>query len=211
MKRTVTFVLVIGLAVSGMIVAQELNLKFSGSSGQPTIQNGEVLNYAQSSDFQRGHILVFNSDRTFNGQTIKYVKRLVGIPGDRIEMVKGRVFLNGKKLEEQYAVPYWIQKKNFDDCSYLANSDFWPFRKANEVNKLRPESPCDKPKTGYKTTPFVLKNDQYFVIGDNRSPGGSEDSRAFGPISRSAVIGVAVSVGDPIRKLEPPTEFYQFK
>jgi signal peptidase I len=129
-----------------------------------------------------------------------YIKRIVGVPGDKIMLEKGILTVNGIKINENHTVPYWKKQQSLDDCSYLANSDFWNFNRAAEANKLRPESPCGeaKPSPKYVATPFVLKSNQYFVMGDNRSPGGSEDGRAFGPVTLDELAGRATFVWWPL-------------
>lgn len=201
----------------------------SGSSDRPSIQDGErvfVPKYEMwlarlgIMSFKRGDLVVLKPPKDagrvqpmpivgnfFPNLTYKpfYIKRIVAVPGDTLSLVKGILTVNGVKLNENHTVPYWKKQQSFDDCSYLANSDYWNFNKAAEANKLRPESPCgeDKAKPGYKITPFKLKNNQYFVMGDNRSPGGSEDGRAFGPVTLEELAGRATFVWwSPFRRDE---------
>ncbi len=141
-----------------------------------------------------------------------YIKRIVGVPGDKILLDKGILTINGTKINENHTVAYWKKQQSFDDCSYQTNSEFWNFHKAAEANKLRPESPCgdEKAKLGYKLTPYVLKANQYFVMGDNRSPGGSEDSRIFGPITQDEVAGRATFVWWPLFRRDESTKELKF-
>jgi signal peptidase I len=178
-------------------------VRFAGSSGLPALKDNEWLIYSRATDIQRGQFLLFwNNGR---GYPALYVKRVVGLPGDEILMVRGKLSINGQVLEETEIVTYWKQQGSFDDCSYLANSDYWFFR---AENPSRPESPCpesipsraDKAvPSGYKPTPYVVPENSYFVMGDNRSPGGSEDSRAFGAVSEASIRGVLRFVGFPPR------------
>ncbi len=137
-----------------------------------------------------------------------YIKRIVGVPGDKLLLEKGILTVNGIKINENHTVTYWKKQQSFDDCSYLANSEYWNFNKVAEANKLRPESPCgeDKAKAGYKPAAFVLKSDQYFVMGDNRSPGGSEDGRAFGPVTLNELAGRATFVWWPLFRRDETTK-----
>ncbi len=183
-----------------------------GSSDAPTIRDGDVLWLSKSLSYQRGQfiLLYVNSSRTtIAGTRPKYLKRLIGLPNDTISMHKGRITLNGKLLEETYTIPYWKKQNSFDDCSYLANSDYWNFQ---PENPLRPESPCGStaPKD-YKPKPLQLGADEYFVVGDNRSPGGSEDSRAFGVVSGADFISAVQFMGFPPKRFEIPEEFNNIK
>ena len=201
----------------------------SGSSDLPSIRDGErvfVPKYEMwfsklgIMSYKRGDLVVLKPPKDAGriqpmpliGNLIPsltykpfYIKRIVGVPGDKISLEKGILTVNGVKVNENHTVNYWKKQQSFDDCSYLANSDYWNFHKAAEANKLRPESPCgeEKAKAGYKITPFLLKNNQYFVMGDNRSPGGSEDGRAFGPVTLNDLAGRATFVWwSPFRRDE---------
>ncbi len=82
-----------------------------------------------------------------------YIKRVIGIEGDIVEIKDGQVYLNGEVLEEAY----------LDDDAYTHIYD---------------ESYWEIPK------------DSLFVLGDNRNPGASKDSRVFGYVSASTIKGV---------------------
>jgi signal peptidase I len=107
-------------------------------------------------DPRRGEIAVFHAppeakQRCTEGGT--FLKRVIGIPGDRVTERNGTFYLDGKKLSEGYVDSY--------------NRD--------SVTKAWPR----------------LGKDEYFMMGDNRI--GSCDSRAWGPVSRSAFIGPVVA------------------
>lgn len=89
-----------------------------------------------------------------------YVKRVVGMPGDSLAVKRGRVFINGKQLSEPY-LPGTDDCRNNDDIA----------------------TDCNFP------TPVTIPAGHYFMMGDNRDDGGSYDSRYWGPVSGSSVIG----------------------
>ena len=109
-----------------------------------------------------------------------FIKRIVAIAGDVVKLENGKLSVNGTKINETHNVPYWQTEDNFDDTSYLANSKSWPFRKTD--NKIE----------------YTVPKNQYFVMGDNRSPGGSEDSRVFGPVTADEFSGRATFVWWPL-------------
>ncbi|HWC15451.1 MAG TPA: signal peptidase I [Terriglobales bacterium] len=120
---------------------------------------------------QRGDIVVFFSVET---PGMHVVKRVIGIPGDRIHLRDGSVYRNGQALKEPYVihslgdqVPY---RDNFPAIPPQLAGDSvipgWPLRDGEDV---------------------VVPPDRYFVMGDNRDV--SHDSRYFGLIPREKIIG----------------------
>jgi signal peptidase I len=107
------------------------------------------------SDYKRGDIIVFEPPEGYqeNGQDIPFVKRVIGVPGDTVEIRDGAVWVNDVKLDEPYLFPG-------------QPTEAW-----TEVTK------------------WVVPEGYLFVLGDHRA--ASQDSRAFGPIPRSSVIGRA--------------------
>jgi signal peptidase I len=124
---------------------------------------------------RRGDVIVFAYPRDPNQD---YVKRVIGTPGDTVEMRQGRVAVNGEPLAEPY-----IQR--IDPRNDVVSSDFaW-----QRPYYLAP-SPGDR--VGYQPSrdtwgPLVVPADEYFVLGDNRDD--SSDSRYWGFVDASAVKG----------------------
>jgi signal peptidase I len=172
----------------------------------PSIQDRDVLWVKRFSSFQRGEVALLyppkNAPQSMSvlGTRVRFVKRILGIPGDRLWMSKGRFWLNGKLLEESYTLPYWIKQDNWDNISYLANSNDWVFWKTADPNPCNTSNPNCKPRS------ILLKSDEYFVVGDNRSPGGSEDSRVFGAVEKADMLGTVQWIGFLPKSLEIPQE-----
>ncbi len=105
-------------------------------------------------DFKRGDIVVFNPPAGWvQSDGTPYIKRVIGIGGDTIDIHDGKVFVNGIALDEPY------------------------------VYEGQPTTASDGQST------WVVPQGDLFVMGDHRE--NSADSRVFGPISRSSVIGRA--------------------
>jgi signal peptidase I len=136
----------------------------------PTRWMGALLPYR---DIQRNDIAVFFSPEQ---QGLFLVKRIIGIPGDRIHLRDGTVYRNGEKLVEPFA-----QHKlgNFDP--YRDNFPAVPpLGIPNE--KWRQELPSH-----IQGEDMVVPPDSYFAMGDNRD--NSYDSRFWGFIPRKNIIG----------------------
>ena len=86
-------------AVAALIATLVLPvLQIEGTSMEPTLVNGDIVLLTKTTAFGRGDICGF----AWNNKIL--VKRVIGIPGDWIEMdTDGTVYLNGEKLEEPYA------------------------------------------------------------------------------------------------------------
>lgn len=89
------------------------------------------------------------------------IKRIVGLPGETVQMQGGEVYINGQKLAEDYSV------ESLEPGSY----DPYPFA---------------------DTEPLTIPSGHYFLLGDNRK--NSEDSRIWGALKRSTILGKFVRV-----------------
>jgi len=101
---------------------------------------------------KRGQIVVFFKSSSRDEDAL--IKRVIGLPGDTIELRAGAVLVNGALLDEPYVNGATTECS--DTCGLL-----------------------------------LLGPDQYFVLGDNRS--NSLDSRVFGPIPASQIVGRVVA------------------
>ena len=122
-------------------------------------------------DIARGDIVVFH-----HPQPPLLVKRVVGIPGDRLHIEDGRVTVNGVTLEEPYAA--------FEPAAPNPFRDDFPAREYTdpEVDPVWWRQMQSLVKDG----DLVVPKDQYFVLGDNRNH--SKDSRFWGFVPREAIM-----------------------
>lgn len=93
------YVLTIVAAVAVLIATLILPvLQIEGKSMEPTLVNGDIVLLTKTTNFDRGELCGFS----WNNKLL--IKRVIGIPGDWIEIdTDGTVYLNGEKLEEPYA------------------------------------------------------------------------------------------------------------
>jgi signal peptidase I len=109
--------------------------------------------------YTRGDIIVFNPPSSWaEGGDVPFIKRIIGLPGDHVELRDGKVFVNGIELNEPYI---------FVDPGV----------------PLRTE-----PQPG-GASEWLVPDGDLLVMGDHRNQ--SADSRSFGPVPISSVIGRA--------------------
>ena len=121
------------------------------------------------SEPERGDVVVFKLP---SNTSINYIKRVIGLPGDRLQMKAGKLFLNGHLVDqyndgnfkhvynnqyEQFLDKYKEKLDNGRSYSILNMNDFQPLDNTKE---------------------FIVPDSHYFMMGDNRD--NSLDSRANG-------------------------------
>ena len=104
------YVLTIVAAVSVLIATLVLPvLQIEGKSMEPTLVNGDIVLLTKTVNFDRGDLCGFS----WNNKLL--IKRVIGIPGDWIEIdTDGTVYLNGERLEEPYAQQLAIGECDLD-------------------------------------------------------------------------------------------------
>src|SRR5688572_5788897 len=120
---------------------------------------------------RRGEVIVFVPP---HDPTKNYVKRLIGLPGDTLEMRGKVLYRNGRRQVENY-----VRHSGLGD-TYTAGMN-WQcrFRPADARGRCRP--------TRDSWGPVVVPENHYMVLGDNRDD--SEDSRYWGFVERTALRG----------------------
>jgi signal peptidase I len=131
---------------------------------------------------RRGDIVVFFSPR--DGQRL--VKRVVGVPGDTIELRNDSLVLNGKPVEYQPIAQELLQDVAVTD---RANSVFAVEQLAGHRHAVA-AIPSLSALRNYG--PFLVPAGRYFMMGDNRD--NSFDSRYFGTVKRQRIVGQATAV-----------------
>jgi len=167
---------------------------------------GNTLPFLPQREIVRGDIIVFKypgnrynprRDESPNNRPIvtNYVKRVIGLPGDRISIEGRNVIVNGTPLPE-----HRIEADDNGDESPL-NVKTDPPRKPGETYDVyyHSDSGDDQSSEDYDAfthegngKELVVPQNKYFVMGDNRE--NSEDSRYWGFVPREFVIGRAMFV-----------------
>jgi len=137
---------------------------------------------AQWDDPKRGEVVVLFSP--FDGKRL--VKRVVGIPGDRIQLKDNQLYVNGKMIEYDAVDP-----KMIDDIP-SAERPMFHFSLEDLTGRKHPVMITPGRGTLDSFDTIQVPQNHYFMMGDNRD--NSFDSRMFGPVDRNQIVGRAVAV-----------------
>lgn len=134
-------------------------------------------------DPQKGDIVVLFSPE----DNIRLVKRVIGTPGDKIEMKNNILFINGERLDYSE-----LPEERFEGLEdNLINQAEFAYENLNG----RKHAVMSIPRLASDRrsfAPITLPKDKYFIMGDNRD--NSSDSRVFGFADRKLIIGEATNV-----------------
>ena len=128
-----------------------------GESMSPTFEEKDKILISKISDIQRFDMVVFDAPDADE----KYIKRVIGLPGDTVEMKDDVLYINGKATDEPY------------------------------LDEIKKDLIFDKLTGDFSLTEITgesrVPEGSIFVMGDNRLY--SKDSRFFGFVSEKAIMG----------------------
>ena len=118
--------LVVSLAISAFIIVFLYQpVKVEGTSMMPSLDDQErifVNKYVYRLEpIQRGDIVVFRYPRD---PSKSFIKRVIGLAGDRIRIEGGEVFVNGQGLEEDYVPPAYADQRSYSEIVVPPHSYF---------------------------------------------------------------------------------------
>ena len=155
-------------------------VRVDGRSMYPTLKDGEFgftnVGGVLLNGVERGDIVVVTMEES--GQKTHWVKRVIGLPGETVSCVNDVIYINGKVLDEtKYIDPDYRQSlvDKFGYFNKVPNADNTNVEDFEEVK---------------------LKDDEYYVMGDNRPY--SKDSRYVGPVKKSQIFAKNMLVLLPI-------------
>ncbi|WP_295755930.1 signal peptidase I [Undibacterium sp.] len=162
--------------------------KFTYGIRLPVI-NKKVLSL---NDPQRGDVMVFKYPEN---PSLDYIKRVVGVPGDKVVYKNKRLSVNGQDIAYE-ALPDFLDEEHLNYSSqYSENLTGVKHRILNDVQRppfvSDPHSFPNRELCSYDESGFscTVPKDQYFMMGDNRD--NSLDSRYWGFVPDQNIVGKA--------------------
>lgn len=157
----IRYYLVDTIAISGYSMFPNYN-NYSDPAKQDVIQI-DLLS-PRFGDYRRGEVVVLRAPITCDSNQSLVIKRVIGIPGDKIIFENGKVLVQGIETDNLAVI--------LDESKYLSREI------ATFKNVVSLEDRFEEP---------ILGKDEYFVMGDNR--GKSKDSRYCGKIAKETILG----------------------
>lgn len=146
----------------------------SGDSMNPNILNGESVLVSYISDVDRFDVVVLKVTKEDNVKVYEdsfYIKRIIGMPGDKVRWLNKNLYINDKLVDETFFPEGYLE-------GIKVTNDF------NGLFKYKDDE-------GQIHTTYIIPEGYYFVMGDNRFGTSSKDSRDIGLIPEENIIGVA--------------------
>ena len=224
-------------------------VKVDGESMMTTLQDGEVMvvtkfNYStlylelpwgthkSGEDCTSSKVALFGNPSRFDVVIVRYpkrgdvnfVKRVVGLPGDTVELKEGYLYVNGERYEEPYIEDSYRDSRMSISWNYSAHlvpkkGDVITLKDGvvtlngeeldssviyagvyDGVNRVIINSGRlflnDENMPTTADTTITVDQDNYFVMGDHRN--NSNDSRSQGAISRDMIVGKVAAVAWPL-------------
>jgi signal peptidase I len=141
------------------------------------VANSKVMEMGQP---KRGEVAVF---RFPGNPSINYIKRVVGVPGDRILYKDKKLYINGKVMEHTDGRSYYFASGGEAQGEALRLTEGLDGVKHDILTTTRPDVPLPE---------IIVPQGKYFVMGDNRDH--SNDSRFWGFVPDDNLVGRAFLV-----------------
>jgi signal peptidase I len=157
---------------------------------------GPVMPFLPQREIRRGDIVVFkypsniNTDKEVVQYKTLFIKRVIGLPGETVEVKGANVYVDGKLLPE-YSVTV-LDRNLGNDKAELKQLQYPTPRAGEPYTVYHSPTPNESGFNNAVKRPFRVPEGHYFVMGDNRD--NSADSRVWGTVPRDLIVGRALFV-----------------
>lgn len=163
----------------------------SGHSMDPTLKDGTYLVSNKLSNLKRFDMVVAQ-ELDENGKPYSVVKRIIGMPGDKLEYKNDVLYINGVEVSEPYLDEYLNKFKSGELESEYNYDDNMKFRAkvSPSFTTQDNDSATGEPNENISVFKVEVPTTGYFLMGDNRLV--SKDSRQVGAFPRENIVGKVV-------------------
>jgi signal peptidase I len=131
---------------------------------------------------QRGDLVVF---RPPHDPGENYVKRCIGIPGDTVQVINKRIYINGELYHDEKFTQY-VSDAILPSGTQMVD----PYKNNRSNSEMLDEDIRPFPSFRDNSSPIIVPEGKYFMMGDNRDV--SLDSRMWGFVDRDDILGKAL-------------------
>lgn len=128
--REVLVIIIVAIVIFFLLQTTVQKSSVIGYSMEPSLQNGQQLLINKVvyyfSEPERGDVIILHPPPPYNPETTPFIKRIIALPGDTIEVKNGAVYVNGSKLDEPYIKEpptYNFQQKKIPENEYFVLGD----------------------------------------------------------------------------------------
>ena len=164
-----------------------------GSMANTIIPGDKVLCRMHVGEIKRGEIVIFKFP---TDPKVMYLKRVIGLPGETIQVKGRRVFINGKELPEERALIRLTGLQESESPVVKVEpkpQDAW-YRVFYDIERSSggDEFEVDRAAVYGVAEPYLIRQGHYFMLGDSRD--NSQDSRYLGPVPLEMIVGKAIMI-----------------
>lgn len=188
------FLIVTAIVISITIVCYFVFIRIvkipTGSMANTLIPGDRLIVSKVVGDIKRGDVIIFQYPHDPN---IQYASRVIGLPGELIEIKDTRVYINGEELKEKHVfVEEHIEIFPMPEISSEEHGSYKVFHYQRDQADLVIMETLQRGERFGVGKPHKISEDHYFVMGDNRD--NSMDSRFWGTVPENLVTGKALRI-----------------
>ncbi len=128
--REILVIIVVAIVIFFLLQATVQKSSVVGYSMEPSLHNGQQLLINKVVYYfyepERGDVIILHPPPPYSSKTTPFIKRIIALPGDTIEIKNGAVYVNGSKLDEPYikeAPAYNFQQQKIPENEYFVLGD----------------------------------------------------------------------------------------
>ena len=128
--RDILLIIIAAVVITLLIQTTVQKSSVNGYCMEPSLQDGQQLLINKVVYFfhepERGDVIIFHPPPPYNPETAPFIKRIIALPGEVVEVKGGAVYINGSKLNEPYIKEppiYNFRQKKIPENEYFVLGD----------------------------------------------------------------------------------------